>query len=86
MGSYTHQWSASVICFNQLRGMDLVSWFPYVVALQVALPFEEILKLSGPSMILVAADLLHFVLLFALNEVRWRLGKVWAMSGHLVIG
>jgi hypothetical protein len=66
--------------------MDLVSWLPGVVAFQVSLPFEEILRLSRLSKVSVAADLLHFILFFTLNEVRWRSGKVWAMSGHFVIG
>jgi len=29
---------------DEFRGMDLVSWFPSVVAFGVSLPFDEILK------------------------------------------
>ncbi len=33
-----------LIMLDKFRGMDLVSWFPCVVAFRVALPFDEILK------------------------------------------
>jgi hypothetical protein len=66
--------------------MDLISWFSGVIAFGVSLPLEEILKLSGPPMISMGADLLHFIFFFALNEVRWWLGKVWAVSSRFVIG
>jgi hypothetical protein len=64
----------------------LISWFPGVITFGVALPLEEILELSRPPVISVAVNLLHFIFFFALNEVRWWSGKVWAMGGHFVIG
>jgi len=34
-----------LIILDKLRGMDLISRFPCVVAFRVALPFDEILEL-----------------------------------------
>src|SRR5579863_10670853 len=50
--------------------MYLVSWFPSVIALWIALPFEEILELFSPSMTSVAPYLLHFIFRFSQDKVR----------------
>jgi len=36
--------SCGLIMFDKFRGVDLISWFPHVVAFGVPLPFDEILK------------------------------------------
>ncbi len=33
-----------LIMFDKFRGMNLVSWFPCVVAFGVSFPFDEILQ------------------------------------------
>jgi hypothetical protein len=75
-----------VICFDQFGGVDLICRFPGVVAFGVPLPFEEILELSSPSVTSMTADLLHFIFLLALDEIRWWLGKIGAVSGRFAIG
>jgi hypothetical protein len=38
------KWVLSVVGRYQCRRVDLVSWFPCVVAIWVSLPFDEVLK------------------------------------------
>jgi len=33
-----------LIMFDEFRGVDLISWFPCVVAFGIALPLDEILE------------------------------------------
>jgi hypothetical protein len=75
-----------MIGFDQLWGMHLAGRFPCVVAFGISLPLEEVLELSRLSMTSVTVDLLHLIFLFALNEVRWWLGKVRAMCSCFTIG
>ena len=35
--------SCGLIMLDEIRGMDVVSWFPCVVAFGVSFPFDEIL-------------------------------------------
>jgi hypothetical protein len=65
--------------FDEVWGMCLISVFPSIVAFSIPLSFDEVLELSRLSIMLVALDLLHFVFLFPINQVRWRSGEVWAM-------
>src|SRR5487761_1266623 len=51
--------------------MDLISWFPCVIAFWVSFPFEEILQLSPLSMMSVISDVLDFVLSFSFDKIRW---------------
>ena len=65
-----------MIKFDKFRGMYLVSWFPCVVTFRVSLPLDEILESSSPTMTSVVNDTLHFVFLFAVNQVRWWSGEI----------
>jgi len=75
-----------VVGFKELRGMDLVSWFPGVVTFRVPFPFDEVLEHSGSSMMLVVDNTFHFIFFFSIDKVRWWLGEVRAMRSHLLIG
>jgi hypothetical protein len=70
---------ALVIEFDEIQGMDLIGIFPGVVALRVALPFDEVLQGSKTSLVLVATYLIHFIFLFPSNQIWGWLGEVWAM-------
>jgi len=65
-----------VISLYQVGGVYLVSWLPGVIAFRVALPFEEILELLSSTMTSVAPYLLHLILRFSCDKVRWRSGVV----------
>ena len=56
-----------MIEFDEVRGMHLVSWLPRVVTFRVSLPFYEILESSGPTMMSVVNDALHFILFFSID-------------------
>ena len=65
-----------MIKFDEFRSMHLISWFPCVVTFGVSFPFDEILELSGLAMTSVVYYALHFVLLFAIDQVRWWSGEI----------
>jgi len=70
---------------DQFRGMNLLSWFPCVVAFGISLPFDEILQPFQPSELPVCDDSFHFVFLFSVDEVRRWSGEVWAVRSCFVV-
>src|SRR5579863_8592293 len=72
-----------MISLYEVWGVYLVSWFPGVIALWVAFPFEEILELFSPSMTSVASYLLHFIFRFSRDKVRWGSGIVGSVGVRL---
>ena len=58
---------------KEIWGMHLVSWFPGVVTFRVAPPLYKVLEHSRASMMSVISDLLHLILFFVIDQVRWRL-------------
>src|SRR5579863_7057608 len=65
-----------MISLYEIWGMHLISWFPSVIALRVAFPFEEVLELFSPFMTSVAPYLLHLVFRFSRDKVGWWSGVV----------
>jgi hypothetical protein len=68
-----------VVKFDELGRMDLIGIFPSVVTFGVALPFDQVLQGLGPPPGPMGTYLFHFVLLFSINQIRWRSGKVRAV-------
>ena len=68
-----------MIKFDEHRCVDLIGVFPGIVALRVALPFDQVLQGFGPPPGPVGMYLLHFIFLLPINQVRWRSGKVGAV-------
>ena len=77
--------SCGLIMLDNFRGMDLISWFPCVVAFRISLPFDEILEPFGSSVLLVCDNSFDFVFFFSINEVRGWSGEVWAVRSCFVI-
>ncbi len=77
--------SCGLIMLDKIRGMDLISWFPCVVAFGVSLPFDQVLKPFRPSEVSVCDDSFDFVLLFSVNEIRRWSGEVWAVRSRFVV-
>ncbi len=77
--------SCRLIMLDNFRGMNLISWFPCVVAFGVSLPFDEILESFRSSKLSVCDDSFNFVLLLSVDEVRGWLGEVWAMCSCFMI-
>ena len=65
-----------MIEFDELGRMHLVSWFPCIVTFGVSFPFDEVLEPSGPAMTSVVNNVLHFIFLFTIDQVRWWSGEV----------
>ena len=82
---YAVQRGVSVIEFDELWGMHLVSWLPCVVTFRVPFPLYEILESSSPSMTSVVNDTLHFILLFSVYQVRWWSGEVGSVCCGFLI-
>jgi hypothetical protein len=68
-----------VIQFDECWCMDLIGVFPSVVAFRVTFPFDQILQGLALPPGLVGMYLLHFVLFFSINQIRWWLGEVGAV-------
>jgi hypothetical protein len=69
-----------VIEFDEDWCMDLIGVFPGVVAFRVTLPFDQILQSFLMSPCSMGTDLLHFIFLFSINQIRGRSCEVWFMG------
>src|SRR5258707_869859 len=76
----------SVIGVNNLWSMDLVSRFPSVISLGVALPFDEVLKGSSPAEVSMINNPFNLVFFFSSDKVRRGSRIVWSMCGRFAIG
>ncbi len=74
-----------LIMLDKIRGMDMVSQLPCVVAFGVSLPFDEILKSFRLSKLSVCDDSFDFVFFFSVDEVRGWSGEVWAVRSRFMI-
>ena len=70
---------------DEIRGMDLISWFPCVVTFGVSFPFDQVLKSFRASELSVCDDSFDFVFLFSVNEVRRWSGEVWTVRSRFMI-
>src|SRR5260221_3218834 len=69
----------SVIGFNDLWSVNLVSWFPGVVRFRIPFPFNEILESSSLASIPMIDHFLDFVFFFTFDKVRRWPGVVRSM-------
>jgi hypothetical protein len=65
--------------------MDLVSRFPCVVCLWIPFPFDKVLEHSRPTEVPMINDMLHLILLFSFQKVRWGPGIVWSVFQAFMI-
>jgi hypothetical protein len=75
-----------VIKFNECRGMDLISVFPGIVALRVALPFYQILQGFAMPPSPVCMDLFHLVFFCSINQIRGRLCEIRSVCWCFSVG
>jgi hypothetical protein len=61
-------------------------WLPSVIAMWIALPFDQVLELSAFSLEPVIDNGLDFVLFFVSDQVGWRSEKVGAVCRSFAIG
>jgi hypothetical protein len=56
--------------------MDLMRWFPRIIAVRVSYPFDQVLERPRSPMTSVAHDAINFIFFFSINQFwRW-FGKV----------
>jgi len=60
----------SVIGFNELWSMNLVSWFPGVVRFRIPFPLDEVLEGSSPASISMIDHLFYLIFFFSFDKVR----------------
>jgi len=60
-----------MVLLQEDGGLDILRWFPCIVAFGVSKPFYEILQLSFSPLTLVALNGLNLVLFIIVNKVRW---------------
>jgi|SRR6266446_7658188 len=77
--------SCGLVMLDKFRGMNLVRWFPCVVAFGVSLPFDEVLQLFPSSELSVCDDSFHFVFFFSVDEVRRWPGEVWTVRSRFMV-
>ena len=65
--------------FGEFQGMDLISWFPCVVAVRISDPFDKVLESLIMSVVSVVDGLFDLIFFFSIDKVRWWLGEVRAM-------
>ncbi len=78
-------YSCGLIMLDKFRGVNLVGWFPCVVAFGVSFPFDEVLKSFQSSELPVCDDSLDFILFLSINKVRRWSGEVWAVRSRFMI-
>ena len=74
-----------MVLFGELRGVDLISWLPCVVAIRVSNQFDQVLELLIMSVISVIDDTFYFIFFFPIDKVRWWSGEVRAVCSCFVI-
>ncbi len=77
--------SCGLVMLDEIRGMDLISGFPCIVAFGIPLPFDQVLKSFCSSELSVCDDSFDFVFLFSVNEVRGWSGKVWTVRSRFMV-
>ena len=75
----------SVIGFNDLWGVNLVSWFPGIVRFWVSSPLDEVLESSSPASMSMINHSFYLIFLFAFDKVRGRPRIVGPMRVGFVI-
>src|SRR6266403_683902 len=62
--------SCGLIMLDEIRGMDLISWFPCVVTFGISFPCDQILKSFRASELSVCDDSFDFVFFFSVKQLR----------------
>ena len=74
-----------MILSEKVRGMNVLGWFPGVIAFGVPFPLHEVLERSRPSISSVVDQVFHFVFFGSLDEIRWGSGEVGAVDGVFLV-
>jgi hypothetical protein len=67
-----------------VRGMDVIFRFPTVTCFAISFPPDQVLMLS-PAVKSHIQHLVHFILLFPINKVRWGFFEIGPMFFCLLV-
>ena len=62
---------ASIVLFEEFRGVQLVVHFPGVIGLRISFPLKEILESFVLPKVAMASDGFYLVFRFSIDKVRW---------------
>jgi len=60
-----------MIGFDQIRCVCICCGFPCVIAIGISFPMDQVLQGPITPDVSMVTDLLHFVLFFIVDKVRW---------------
>jgi hypothetical protein len=75
-----------LVFFQQIRCVDIIGWFPCVIALRVTTPLDQILQGMTVPKVSMALDCFDFILCFSHNKVQWWSREIGPVLCHLLIG
>jgi len=70
---------SALVLLDELRRMHIFSWFPGIIAVWIACPFDEVLELTPTPIVSVIDNGLDLVLFLAFDQIRWRPREVGAV-------
>jgi hypothetical protein len=79
-GPFILEAMASIVLFEELRGVQLIFRLPGVIGLRVSFPLKEILELFVLPEVAMVSDGFHFIFRFSVDKVRWGSGEVRAVG------
>src|SRR5258708_34663120 len=76
---------ALMILFEKVWSVNILGWFPGVVAFGVSLPLHIVLEGSRPPLTLVVDQVFDLVFFSTLDQIRGRFRKIEAMDGVFLV-
>src|SRR5216684_423424 len=83
---FIFKWVLSVIGFNKLWSVNLVSWFPGIVRFWIPFPLDEVLESSSPASVSMIDHFFHLIFFFSFDKVRGWPGIVRSVCIRFTIG
>src|SRR5258708_15661783 len=76
---------AVMILLEKVRSVNVLGWFPGVIAFGVPFPLHKVLEHSRLPMTSVVDQVFNLVFFSPLDQVRWRLREIGAVDGIFLV-
>jgi len=76
---------ALMIPFEKVWSVNVLDWFPGVIAFGVPFPLHIVLERSRFPMTSVVDQVFDFVFFSTLDQIRWRFRKIGAVNGVFLV-
>src|SRR5712692_9031445 len=76
---------ALMILLEKVWSVNVLGWFPSVIAFRVPFPLHKVLEHSRLPMTSVVDQVFNLVFFSPLDQVRWRLQEIGAMDGIFLV-